>query len=160
MTDTAKFRPVAITLYVLAVLLFFSPVMELFIGVWPPRPGDIQWRFGLLGLVATSVLTPLVALVFVFTAATALDHGRVVKALGVVSALGALFMLLAMGAFLLDMVQLRTSVVASQQRAYVLASGKALFTFVLAAGVLTTVAVFALRRRRSSARAEPAPLIK
>jgi len=128
-------------LYLFGLVLVFSPAADFLTSVLPLRPGDFRWRYGAFGLMAGYLHTPLLGGVLMMAVAFGLGHTRmmrVMSGLGVAAALG---LLLVMGAFALDMLQvmgMRTE----EGKSLVLLGGALQVTkYLTAAGVLGLLGV-------------------
>lgn len=94
-------------LYFLALILAITPVTELVSTVWPPRPGDLVWRYGALGLAAAYMPNVTLGIALVLVMAYWRGHRFVMLAVGAASVLLAVGILPVMGLFALDMLQVR-----------------------------------------------------
>jgi len=94
-------------LYLFALVLVFSPMMDLASTVWPARFGELAWRYGFLGLLPGYIHTPILGLIMAGLLAYGQGHTSVVRVLAALSLVGALVLLSAMTAFALDVLQMR-----------------------------------------------------
>lgn len=94
-------------LYLFALVLVLSPLMDLTSTAWPMRPADLAWRYGFLGLAAGYLHTPLLGLVLALLVAWWTGGSAALRVLGVGMMAGALVLMLAMGMFMLDVLQMR-----------------------------------------------------
>ena len=155
-----SYRHVGHALYLLALLLIASPLVDMFIGVYPPHIGQVQWRAGVLSIMPSTLQSPLVGVVCIVAAASLLGHRRVLTVLGFVAAVVAVLLVVCAGTFTLDALQLRGRIPAAQVGAYQRTMVKAVFTYILETVVLAVVALGCLRGwRRQAPRAE-IPLIR
>ncbi len=94
-------------LYLFAFILIFWPAVDLLTNTMPFRPGDVRWRYGFGGILAGFLHTPILGLVL----ATFVAYGRrsrvTLRAIASLELLGALVLVLVMGMFALDVVQMR-----------------------------------------------------
>ena len=109
-------------LYLFALVLVFSPIMDLTSTVWPFRPADMAWRYGFLGLLPGYVHTPILGVILGMAVAYWQGHPSVLYAAGVLSSLAALILFLGMAAFALDVLQMR-ELRAPEERTGVLIGG-------------------------------------
>lgn len=94
-------------MYPVATLLVVLPLFDLASTAWPVQVGNLQWRYGFLGLLANFIVTPMLgATAAAFTAAE-LRHKRLLQTLAVLFLLSALVLGGAGAAFVLDAIQLR-----------------------------------------------------
>jgi len=94
-------------LYLFAIVLVVSPLIDFVSTVWPLRPGDLQWRYGFLGLGAGFLHTPILGLVLAMAVAYWQDHLSVLRRLGVLSAVAAAAILPVLLEFPLDVLAMR-----------------------------------------------------
>jgi hypothetical protein len=113
---------VARGLYLFGVALALTAAIDLFTTVWPMNPGDIGWRYGFLGLTAGYLQTPTLGLALIVMTAIWEENVTLLRLAGVVGLSVALLLLLAMGMFGLDVVQMR-ELRAEEARSAVLAGG-------------------------------------
>ena len=94
-------------LYLFAFILVFWPAVDLLTNTAPFHPGDVRWRYGFAGLLAGFLHTPILGLAL----ATFVAYGRrsrlALRTLASVELLGAVALVLVMGMFALDVVQIR-----------------------------------------------------
>jgi hypothetical protein len=94
-------------LYLFAVVLMSSPVIDLVTTVWPPRPADLSWRYGFFGLGAGYLHTPIIGLVLAMAVAHVEDHGGALRALGFLSLAVAVLLLPVLALWPMDFLQMR-----------------------------------------------------
>jgi hypothetical protein len=121
---------IARPLYFIAALFIATPLMDFAGTVWPLRLGNVQWRFGALGLLSGFLLTPMLGVILASIAASSLGHRRTLRVIGMLSAALSVVILLVIAAFTLDTLQLKASVPAENQRAFVAAGGKAMLKYI------------------------------
>ena len=109
-------------IYLFGIALFVTAAIDLLTTVWPMHPGDIAWRYGFLGLMAGYLQTPTLGLLLIVGTAMWEENGTVLRICGVVGLLAALGLLLVMGMFGLDVMQMR-ELRAEEMRSSVLAGG-------------------------------------
>ncbi len=94
-------------LYLFAFILVFWPAVDLLTNTAPFHLGDVRWRYGFGGLLAGFLHTPILGLVL----ATFVAYGRksrlALRTLSSIELLGAVALVLVMGMFALDVVQIR-----------------------------------------------------
>ena len=94
-------------LYLFSFVLVFWPLVDLATNTLPMHPGDVRWRYGFSGLLAGFLHTPILGLVL----ATLLAYSRrsrvTLRTLAALELIAALVLLLVMGMFALDVVQVR-----------------------------------------------------
>lgn len=109
-------------LYLLALLMAISPLVEYVTTIWPMRPGDLVWRYGALGLGAGHLPNVTVGLAALLGIAYWRGHRAVFYAVALASAAGAVLILPAMAMFALDVLEFR-ALREEQLRGAVLISG-------------------------------------
>ena len=156
-SEVRELRHLALAMYAVAAMLVLIPPTE-FAGQlgWTAQPRVLNWRTGSVGLLSGAVLTPTVGMLLAVITAAVFGHRRTTWVLGIVAGLSVALMLLIMGVFVLDVLQLRPNVVAAMRRSFMLAAVKALINFGLAAVALSAICISALRvgRRRRASHAE------
>jgi hypothetical protein len=93
--------------YLFLFLLFLWPIIDLVSNALPLQPGNVQWRYGFMGLMASYLQTPILALALAMVLALVLRHGLVLRLLSVLSFVGIPLLFLVMVIFALDVLQLR-----------------------------------------------------
>lgn len=116
-------------MYAVAFLFVLVPVLEFAGRVWPLQPGAPAWRYGAIGLLTNAGLLPILGLAMGICVAMWLEHGRTLRAFGVVALLASLSLFVLTPFFLLDALQLRGSVNPAMKRSFDITSAKALVTF-------------------------------
>ncbi len=101
-------------LYFFTFILVFWPVTDLITDTWQIQLGNLQWRYGFMGLLAGFLHTPILGLVLAMALAYAMEHRRTLRLLSVMSFLGAVGLLAVLLFFALDVVQLRNAVPAER----------------------------------------------
>jgi hypothetical protein len=94
-------------LYLFALVLITSPLIDLFSTAWPLRPTDLSWRYGFFGLGAGYLHTPLIGAVLSMAVAYVEDHRRMLRALGVLSLVVAVLLLPVIALWPMDVLQMR-----------------------------------------------------
>ncbi len=94
-------------LYLFAAVLVLSPLIDLGTTVWPPRFGDLSWRYGFFGLAAGYVQTPLIGVVLAMAVAYWQGHAGSLRALGIVSLVVAVVLLPVLALWPMDVLQMR-----------------------------------------------------
>lgn len=94
-------------LYIFAAMLFSSPLIDLFSTAWPPRVGDLAWRYGFMGLAAGYLQTPMLGLVLACAVTYWQGHAGTLRVLGFVSVLAAAVLLPILGLWPMDVMQMR-----------------------------------------------------
>ena len=142
-----QLRHIAVPAYSVAFLLVFLPLLDTTLSVFPPRFGEVAWRFGAAGLFSRALLTPLLGLLLAFAVGLMLEHRRVLRALSLFSAFVAVVIVGAIGLFLLDAAQMRSQVVEQAKTPFDVASLIAIGKYGLG---LLVLAAFTVCGRKAS----------
>lgn len=155
---TRTMRRVAVPAYLVAAILVFFPVLDAVTTVWPPRSGDLAWRFGAAGLVSRSLVSPFLGLLITFSVALLLDHRRTLRLFAVVTGLLALSFASLAILFALDSVQMRARVAPESLSRFDLAwlvgigklgvAGLSLLTFTIVSWIASRSSSRRARRRQ------------
>lgn len=137
--------------YLFLGIAMILPVIDLFVGIYPFRLGQVVWRFGAVGLLSSAVGAPLLVLFFVFALALFAGDRKVVIGVGIVAALIALILIGGAGSFSLDALQMKRRVQAAAQLKYMMASGQALFKLLLEALSAIVLSISAFRAANAKA---------
>lgn len=114
-----RFRPLAVSLYGVAVILVVLPITDTVLSLWPLHTGDLIWRFGAAGIIAShALLMPLIGLLLASVTAVLLEHPQTLRGLSIVAALVGLAVAVGIGLFALDVVQTRARVEPSAQAGF------------------------------------------
>lgn len=127
-----RIRVVYSAVYFLAVALVVIPLFEGLSQIFPLSPTAVRWRYGLVGYIGNSLPLPLLGWVMAVVGSAFLGHRRVLKALSVLSLLLVVGIIVSLGFFFLDALELRGSVNPELKRAFDSASMKAALSFGLA----------------------------
>jgi hypothetical protein len=114
-------RRLAPCLYLLAIILIVVPLVDAATTAMPSHAGNVQWRFGAIGLLSNTLLTPGLGFLLAVVTAVTFQHLRTQRALAILSwlAIVALVGLLVM--FTLDALQTRPLVRPEHRIAYYVA---------------------------------------
>ncbi len=170
--STTRNRPLMMALYAVALALILPSLMEFLLVSFPYRLGNVQWRFGAIGLLFNSVLaSPIIGVAVAAFAAVHLGHRITARVIAVIALVIAVTLLVAVPFFLLDFFQLRSQVQPQMKRAFDFTSLKATLTgalmFVTALAIAigtwraTSAGTTAKARARGPVAAKPAqgPLV-
>jgi hypothetical protein len=138
---TDRVRAVLPPLSAVAFLLIASPAVDLIGAIVPPRPGEVTWRFGVFGLFTNALVTPMLGLAIMQVVATLLEQWKTVRRITLFNLVLAVVLVLGLGLFILDYIQLRQAVTGSSRNAYDAAAFKAMLVCVLELGVLVWLVV-------------------
>jgi hypothetical protein len=127
--------------YAIAFLLILFPLLDTALSVFPPRFGEVAWRFGATGIFSRTLMTPLLGLLLAFAVALLREQRKMQRAIAIVSALAAVVVIGAMGMFVLDAVQMRVQVRPQAKTAFDVASLVALGRFTLGLLILVAFAI-------------------
>ena len=118
--------------YCVAALLVFSQLGDFVSVVWPWRVAALDWRFASSGLLSGFLLTPLLGALIAIGIAAARGSSRLLRLFGIATlGAGGICAVVLLG-FMLDAVQLRSSIPEEQRRSFMDASVKAFLKYVMA----------------------------
>lgn len=95
--------------YLFLFILVLWPFVDLITTAWPMRIGDIQWRYGFLGLMTAYAHTPILAMLLGVALAILLRNRKTLRVISVACLLWALALLVILILFPLDVIQLRAA---------------------------------------------------
>lgn len=139
--STDRIRAVLPPLSAVAFLLIASPTVDLIAAIVPPRPAEVSWRFGVFGLFTNALVTPMLGLAIMQIVASLLEQWKSVRRITLFNLVLAIVVLLGIGLFVLDYIQLRGAVRGTSRDAYDAAAIKALLVAILELGVLIWLVV-------------------
>ena len=137
--------------YFVAALMIVTPALDFVANVWPLRPGNLEWRYGTIGLLSGFAMTPLIGMLIVTGTAGLLGHARVLRVGAIVSLVVAVLLALATVLFVLDVLQFRPTVPLAAVANYDLGSWKAALKHLLVVVALAWLGHAAWRAARRSA---------
>jgi chromate transport protein ChrA len=155
-------RAIAWPVYLAGILTALLPMVDLLASVWPPRLGQVEWRFGTLGLLSGFTLSPLLGLIMCMAAAAVLEHRIVQRVLAVFALIGAAKMAAIIVIFSLDWLQFRAAAPADARTGMDVGSVKAIIKHALVAASLIWLGIAGWRasRREHRARRSTPPLVR
>lgn len=103
-------------LYLFGLVLLLAPLSDLISTVWPLMPGELPWRYGFLGLSAGYIHTPMLGLTIALATAHWEGNTTALRFLGYATGVVAVLLLVVMGVFMLDLLQMRGLRAAEAQR--------------------------------------------
>lgn len=133
----AQNRQIALPAYLVALAFLLIPPFDAFMQVLPFRIHDPKWRFGFFGLQSNALMLPMAGLLIAFMATVVFEHRALQKVLGVLSTVAAVVLIVLMGIFALDALQVRPEVKPAAQLAFKVASLTAVLKSGL--GILTLI---------------------
>jgi len=141
--------------YLVSALLISVSLVDYLGNAWPFLPGDVSWRYGVVGMISTFLLSPLLGCLLASAVAAWVPHPPVSRLLGGGMLIVASLLLVALGGFVLDSLQVRSAAAPEAQwvttTSFLLASAKIL----LAAVALIVLAVGNLRAASAAAANRP-----
>jgi len=96
--------------YLVAGLFVLTMLIDVVTNVWPPDPGDIQWRFGFFGVASNYLISGLFGMLLLAAAAVWAGHRRMMTTACVLAAVAGLLLLGFAALYALDVLQLRNNV--------------------------------------------------
>jgi len=155
-------RTLAWPVYVAGALTALLPLADLLASVWPVRMGQLEWRFGTIGLLSGFTLSPVLGLVMCVAAAAALEHRLVQRILAALAMVSAVVLIGATVIFAFDWLQFRAAAPEEARSGMDTGSIKAVIKHLLVAGGLIWLAIAGWRvgRPEHRARRHQPPLIR
>ena len=132
-------------LYLCAFILFFMPYFQAFAGIWPLQLGALQWRFQATGALSGILMLPFIGMVLGLVIARASGHKGISRLIGVVAAITTVALLIAIGLFLMDALQLRKIVPDKSMMAFNKATFTATSTLLISFVVFAVLTVVSFR---------------
>jgi hypothetical protein len=96
--------------YVLAASLLLVPFLDLLVQVWPMLPSQSAWRFGTLGLLSRTLITPSLGLLLLLGAALSAEHAQLLRVISALSGVISLVLFGCLALFLIDGIEVRALV--------------------------------------------------
>jgi hypothetical protein len=118
-------RRLAPCLYLVAFILIVVPLFDATMSTAPFRPGNVQWRFGAVGLLSSTLLTPGLGFLLAVVTAVTLQHVLMQRILAILSWVAVAAVLALLVLFTLDALQTRPMVRPEMRTAYIVASATA-----------------------------------
>jgi hypothetical protein len=144
----SRFRFLIVPGYLVGLLLTLLPLFGVLMQTFPPRPGDVTWRFTTAGLYGGVLLTPLLGVFLLFALALLAEHRGVMRVLAVTNAAVVVGCLIAIGLFSLDLLQIRATVPTAGKARFALAGLTTAGQYAAAGFVSAILAVQAWRAAR------------
>jgi hypothetical protein len=137
----AQQRRLAVPCYIVAVAFMVLPVLDQLMQLVPRvHIHDAGWRFGALGLLSNILLLPLLGMTLAFAISAIFEHRTWQRVLSIVAVVGIVLIVVAIGMFALDAIQVRSLMRAERLSSWTLATLTATAKYLLAA---VTLAFFA-----------------
>lgn len=133
----AQQRQIAPAAYLVALAFLLIPPFDALMQVLPFRIHDPKWRFGFFGLASNALMLPMAGLLIAFMVTVVFEHRRFQKVLGILSTVAAVALIIALGIFALDALQVRAEVNPARILAFKVASLTAALKAIL--GIITLV---------------------
>ena len=134
--------------YFVALLMVVPPVVDFGLNVLPWRPGQIQWRYGAVGLVSGFLMTTVLGAAMVAGLAAWFGHRWIQRITGILWLISGGLLVLACAGFMLDMLQLRAEVPVEQRWTFDVAGIKAALKNLAGAAALLWLGIVAVRSTR------------
>jgi hypothetical protein len=146
-------------LYAAAVVVLLDQAAELFVSLTPVRVGDIRWRFGAFGLVVGRTTTAVLVDILVIVAALGLGHRGFLRAWAILHLIVAGVLLIGLGGFALDAIELHRLTNPEVTSSFELAAGRAAVVVGVAVVYCVWAAVATLRATRIAMPRPDEPLV-
>ena len=138
--------------YLVGFALILTAAIDLFTTVWPPRPTDMAWRYGFLGLAAGYLQTPTLGLALIAGTAIWKEHVLPLRAVGAISLVTALILLAVIGIFSLDVLAMRQLRPAEAQAGILMGGVFQAVKYVVATGVVALLGQGCLKTAKAISR--------
>jgi hypothetical protein len=102
-----RWGSLAIGLIPIGLYLIAVPLTDLLTRAYPLNVHNLQWRFGLMGIAFTNLGTIVLGFLMLVLAAAVRGHGTLLRIISVLSFVSGVFVLVTLGLYMLDAVQLR-----------------------------------------------------
>lgn len=157
-------KHLSVAVYTIAALFFLAPIVETILSIAPWRFGEVRWRFGAMGLVSRASLEPVLGLLLAFVMGWYAQHRGLLRAISIVSYLGALLLALFTGLFILDALQVRAALNDAGKNAVAIAAlaGSVKFVLVMIGLIVLGACAWKAARRaggRQGGSASPPPTL-
>jgi hypothetical protein len=130
---TNAFRRFAAPLYLVAALFVFTPLLDVFLNVWPWRPGLAEWRYGAVGAAANYLVSMVFGGLLASLTASACGHRRALRVVAAASWVVAGVLAALILEFVLDVAQLQARVAEDDRRGFQLGATKAVIKYATSA---------------------------
>lgn len=130
--------------YCVGAIYCVVPFIETLGALWPPQLDSATWRYGAVGIFLSYVASIPLGLLIATVVARIMGHRVALRIIGAISILLAVLILVVVGAFALDVVQVRTIVRENVKGGFDLASAKAALMglLVMVASILLAISSF------------------
>lgn len=115
-----------------AFLLVATPLLDYLTNITPWLPGNVDWRYGVVGLLSGFLLTPLLGMVLASLLAVLVNRRGPRMIVGWLDVAGGAALLLLVPLFLLDFLQIRAGVPPAEMPTFQLAGVKAMLKHITA----------------------------
>lgn len=148
---TPQQRRLAGPSYIAAASLIIFPIFDQLMQlVSTSKLHDARWRYGAAGLLSNLFVLPVVGLMIVFMVSTALEHRLFQRIMAALCALGVLGLVVAMGLFMLDSVQVRSLMRPEAMTSWAVATSTAVVKFCVAIAAIAWFALVGFRNSKAS----------
>lgn len=130
-------RRLAPAAYCIAALLIGVTLIDFLGNAWPFLPGEVNWRYGVIGSLSIYLLSPLIGLLIASVIAALAPHPAMSRIIGALSLLSGVLVLLGLVSFGLDSLQVRSA--AAPDAKWVTTTSFVLASVKLFAGAVTMI---------------------
>ncbi|HEX3867659.1 MAG TPA: hypothetical protein VHV78_12940 [Gemmatimonadaceae bacterium] len=141
----AQTRQLATASYLVGGALLFIPLIDATMQTLPLRFQDPHWRYGFFGLMSNAMMLTMLGLLIFFMTADYFEHRRFQRALGLLSIIAAVVLILVTGMFSLDVLQVHKDIQPRAALVFKVASATAFLKWVLAVLTLGAFGLASLR---------------
>jgi hypothetical protein len=97
-------------MYALAAVLIGIPLFDFVQSLGAFEPASVQWRFAAVGLLSSALLTPILGIAIALVVAAVREHAGIARVMSAACFVGAAFLIVSLGAFILDSLQLQGTI--------------------------------------------------
>jgi hypothetical protein len=141
----AQQKQMATPAYFVAFILVFVSMLNTAMSFFPFRMADARWRYGAFGIMATGLTLPIVGILLALVVAATFEHRRGQRAIGAFSLVVALVVLVSLGMFALDALQVKGQVKAPLKLNFEVATVTGTLQALLAVAALSLLGLAAFR---------------
>jgi hypothetical protein len=135
--------------YVVALVFILSPLVDVVTNFYPFDPGSVQWRYGAVGIMSNYLISAVFGLLLGTFAAALSGHTRVLWTFIALNFVLAVALVLILGLFSLDVVQLRNLVRPEAAEMFKIGAAKAALKLLMVAVSLLLMGIVGFRAVRA-----------
>jgi hypothetical protein len=137
--------------YAVALVFLLSPLVDVVTNVYPFESGSVQWRYGAVGIMSNYLISAVFGLLLATLVAALAGHVKVLWAAAATNLALAAVLVVIVGLFALDVLQLRNVVRPEAADMFKIGAAKAAFKLLVVAASLVLLGVAGLKAARAEA---------